>query len=515
MLKRKVTAGGVDVLDRITPADVQLDSGDNYDLSSYYHKLQTLVLTGTEVEQERAIATINTLSNLRGIIEASIQDVYAARSRGETPNVTIPAINTRIYTSSIVYSALTAAKAIGAQHPVIFEIAKSEAGYTGQSYPRFVALAKLGYLMAGAENTNVYLQADHCQVGKDAFWKQLDDDQSAGITDTKELLNKNKAVQDSVKLIRSALEAGILNIDIDASVLERLEGTPEQKQEWNGKVTAYLVAKIREMEAELKLPTVSIGGEVGEIGAQNTTRADVEAYLKWTVDELKTYGKGDYIGFSKISLMTGTSHGGVKNPDGTVNRNPSLDWDIHAITMGIANPWFDGAIGLVTVQHGASTLAPELFKAFAAVGAIGVGEVHLATEYQNVTLAILKEYAPDLYQQLLQNVVKAGRENWNQLKTLKLLTESAESEAVFLAHKDTIKTIPGAAGNMPILMDMPPIVNQKVIATLEQIFEKLFVNMRLNKGSNEPVTTEEKALSDSLIEANRKAKAGVNEAGED
>ena len=68
---------------------------------------------------------------------------------------------------------------------------------------------------------------------------------------------------------------------------------------------------------------------------------------------------------------------------------------------------------------------------------------------------------------------------------------------------------------MPILMDMPTDVYRAVIVNLDQIFERLFVNMRLDKGSNEPVTAEEKALSDSLINSNRAAKAGANEAGED
>jgi hypothetical protein len=80
---------------------------------------------------------------------------------------------------------------------------------------------------------------------------------------------------------------------------------------------------------------------------------------------------------SKISIQTGTSHGGVPMPDGTVAK-VKLDFDtLEALSKLSREKYgFAGA-----VQHGASTLPSELFGEFAKRGAC---EIHLATEFQNM-----------------------------------------------------------------------------------------------------------------------------------
>ena len=82
-------------------------------------------------------------------------------------------------------------------------------------------------------------------------------------------------------------------------------------------------------------------------------------------------------GMSKISIQTGTSHGGVPMPDGTVAK-VKLDFDtLEALSKLSREKYgFAGA-----VQHGASTLPSELFGEFAKRGAC---EIHLATEFQNM-----------------------------------------------------------------------------------------------------------------------------------
>jgi hypothetical protein len=78
---------------------------------------------------------------------------------------------------------------------------------------------------------------------------------------------------------------------------------------------------------------------------------------------------------SKVSVQTGTSHGGVPLPGGGV-AEVKLDFDVlgklgeHARSRGLAG----------AVQHGASTLPDELFHRFPEVE---TAEIHLATGFQN------------------------------------------------------------------------------------------------------------------------------------
>ncbi|HPM43672.1 MAG TPA: class II fructose-bisphosphate aldolase, partial [Candidatus Omnitrophota bacterium] len=80
---------------------------------------------------------------------------------------------------------------------------------------------------------------------------------------------------------------------------------------------------------------------------------------------------------SKVSIQTGTSHGGVVLPDGTIAK-VKLDFDTLQSLSKIAREEY-GLAG--AVQHGASTLPSEAFGKFPEVG---TAEVHLATEFQNM-----------------------------------------------------------------------------------------------------------------------------------
>ncbi|MEZ4570392.1 MAG: hypothetical protein R2849_08715 [Thermomicrobiales bacterium] len=60
---------------------------------------------------------------------------------------------------------------------------------------------------------------------------------------------------------------------------------------------------------------VSVGGEIGEVGSENSTVAELVAFM----EHFNGFMEGDTnSGLSKISVQTGTSHGGVPLPDGTV-----------------------------------------------------------------------------------------------------------------------------------------------------------------------------------------------------
>jgi fructose/tagatose bisphosphate aldolase len=84
-----------------------------------------------------------------------------------------------------------------------------------------------------------------------------------------------------------------------------------------------------------------------------------------------------FVGISKISVQTGTTHGGVVMPDGSIAQI-KLDFDTLRTLSEIARREY-GLAG--AVQHGASTLPPEAFHKFVECE---TAEVHLATEFQNM-----------------------------------------------------------------------------------------------------------------------------------
>ena len=85
----------------------------------------------------------------------------------------------------------------------------------------------------------------------------------------------------------------------------------------------------------------------------------------------------DLAGISKISVQTGTSHGGVILPDGTI-ADVAVDFETLRQLSEVAR--IDYGLG-GAVQHGASTLPEVAFGRFAEASAV---EVHLATAFQNL-----------------------------------------------------------------------------------------------------------------------------------
>jgi len=152
-------------------------------------------------------------------------------------------------------------------------------------------------------------------------------------------------------LITEAIEAEFYNIDIDSSTLVDLDRpTIKEQQRPNFEKTAELAEHVRQLQ-----PSgidVSIGGEIGEIGTKNSSPEELTAYL----DGFKETFKGGK-GLSKLSVQTGTSHGGVVLPDGTLAK-VKIDFDTLRVMSDMArkNYGLSGA-----VQHGASTLPRTLF----------------------------------------------------------------------------------------------------------------------------------------------------------
>ena len=118
---------------------------------------------------------------------------------------------------------------------------------------------------------------------------------------------------------------------------------------------------------------VSVGGEIGEVGTKNSNVPELRAFMKGYQADL---GKG-LTGISKISVQTGTSHGGIPLPGGGV-AEVQLDFNTLRELSKLAREEY-GLAG--AVQHGASTLPKELFHHFPETE---TAEVHLATEFQNM-----------------------------------------------------------------------------------------------------------------------------------
>jgi hypothetical protein len=137
--------------------------------------------------------------------------------------------------------------------------------------------------------------------------------------------------------------------------------------------SAELTRLIRELEPDGV--TISVGGEIGEVGKDNSTEDELRAYLDGYYAALG--GRDGAAGISKVSIQTGTSHGGVPLPDGTI-AEVQIDFDTLRRLSTVARDEF-GLAGCV--QHGASTLPEEAFSHFPRSG---TAEIHLATGFQNI-----------------------------------------------------------------------------------------------------------------------------------
>jgi fructose/tagatose bisphosphate aldolase len=342
-------------LDEVRQATAVLATGNG-------DALDRLVWTGVfGADSVRDAARQAVLDQCRstGIYPASIHDLYMARGRGEAPaTFTVPAINIRGITYDTARALFRARKALDAG-AVLIEIARSEISYTDQR-PQEYTFVLLSAALREGWTGPVFIQGDHFQINA----KKYHADPAAEM----------KTVLD---LSREAIAAGFYNIDVDTSTLVDLDKpTHSEQQQVNGTLCAEIAAFIRKHEP--KGVHISIGGEIGEVGGKNSTAEELEAFVNVFNAALAKLAPGAP-GMSKISIQTGTSHGGVPLPDGTVAK-VKLDFDtLEALSKLSREKYgFAGA-----VQHGASTLPSELFGEFSKRGAC---EIHLATEFQNMIL---------------------------------------------------------------------------------------------------------------------------------
>ena len=336
--------------------------------------VQKAVFDADGAGRDEARRTIMRVAYDRGVVPASIQGLYEASGKGLYKNVTVPAINVRGINYDMSRCIFRAALKLNVG-AFIFEIARSEAGYCDQRPAEYTSCVLAAALREGFRGP-VFIQADHTQVNASRF-KADPEKELSGIRD----------------YIKEAMAAGYLNIDIDASTIVDLDKpTLEQQQENNCKVTAAMTDYIRTIQP--KGVTVSIGGEIGEVGGKNSTVDDLKTFMSGYRARLKP----GTTGISKISVQTGTTHGGVVLPDGTIAK-VELDFKTLEVLSKMARDDY-GMAG--AVQHGASTLPEAAFGMFAQVGA---AEVHLATGFQNI-IYDSKHFPSDLRARIYAHLAK-------------------------------------------------------------------------------------------------------------
>lgn len=313
---------------------------------------------GDVVEASRWL--IRAIAPAVGAWPASIHDLYMAAARREYANITTPAINVRAMAYDMARNVFQAARKTHTGQ-ILFELARSEIGYTEQRPGEYAAVILAAAIKEGHRGP-IFIQGDHYQASASAFAEAPE----------KEI----GAVRD---LAIEAIRAGYGNIDIDASTLVDLDrGTLLEQQRENYVHTAALTRAIRDIEPQGI--TISVGGEIGEVGKENSTVEDLDAFMTGYRQEMQRHSADvghELTGISKISVQTGTSHGGVVLPDGSIE-DVSVDFDTLEALSAAARDQYDlgGA-----VQHGASTLPEAAFGRFAEVDAV---EVHLATGFQNI-----------------------------------------------------------------------------------------------------------------------------------
>jgi len=293
-----------------------------------------------------------------GVRAASINDLYLARGRGEARGGwTVPAINVR----GMSYDTARSIFRTAIRHEVgafILEIARSEIAYTDQRPSEYVAVMLAAALREGFRGP-VFIQGDHFQVNA----KKFAVDSSGEVAAVKQLAME-------------AITAGFYNVDVDTSTLVDIsKPTLDEQQRLNYEQAVEITSYIREIEPDNV--TISVGGEIGEVGGHNSNVHELRAFMEGYNRTLRERVGRQAVGLSKISVQTGTSHGGVVLPDGKI-AEVKLDLEALEELSRVAQKEY-GLAG--AVQHGASTLPDDAFNAFPRVGAC---EIHLATNFQNL-----------------------------------------------------------------------------------------------------------------------------------
>ncbi|MGD0280425.1 MAG: class II fructose-bisphosphate aldolase, partial [Smithella sp.] len=323
--------------------------------------------------------------------------------------------------------------------PVIFEIARSEIDYTMQRPVEYTCAVTAAAIKTGYRGP-VFLQGDHFQINAKKY-----------------AADAAKEIQTVKNLIWEAIESGFYNIDIDTSTLVDLtKASVKEQQKLNYGLAAELTTMIRDLEPEGI--TISVGGEIGEVGGKNSTVEELQAYMDGYLEELKKQGES-LKGISKISVQTGTTHGGVPLADGSVAK-VKIDFGVLEKLSALARSQY-GLAG--AVQHGASTLPNEAFDKFPAVG---TAEIHLATGFQNI-IYDSSSFPGDLKEKIYEYMKTELKSEWKEKDT--------EEQFVYKTRKKGF-------GHFKLEMwHLPADVLNKIGVELENQFSFLFDKLKMTE----------------------------------
>jgi fructose/tagatose bisphosphate aldolase len=400
-------------------------------ISEIDQKVYKAVFSEEEKEKRKSLLELKEEAKSRGVWPASIKPLYTQMAKGY-PGFTVPAINIRGLTYDVARAVFRKAIELNVG-AFIFEIARSEIGYTKQRPLEYSAVILAAALREGFRGP-VFIQGDHFQIVRKNFEK-----------DPQGEINYIKG------LIAEAIEAEFYNIDIDTSTLVDLSKKDiEEQQRPNFEYTALFAEYIRSLEPPSI--SISIGGEIGEIGHKNSTPEELRAFLNGFK---RTFRGKD--GLSKISVQTGTSHGGVVLPDGSL-KEVSIDFETLRVLSDIARKEY-GLAG--AVQHGASTLPEDAFDMFPEVG---TAEIHLATGFQNIiydSKALPEDFRKEVYEYLKKEFSSERKEG------------ETEEQFIYKIRKK------GFGSLKKKWWDLPESVKAELRHELEERFELLFKKLRV------------------------------------
>jgi fructose-bisphosphate aldolase, class II len=403
--------------------------------SAAMDQLVAQAVFGAPEERDLARWLIWEIGQAAGVRPASIHELYMARGRGEVPPFTAPAINVRVIAYDTGRAIFRAAKRleVGA---VLCEIARSEIAYTDQRPAEYVAVMTAAALREGFVGP-LFIQGDHVQVNAKKY--AADPDGELG------------AIH---QLIEEELHAGFYNIDVDTSTLVDLsQSTLDAQQRVNYERAAELTKFIRDRSPAGV--TVSVGAEIGEVGGKNSDVHELQAFMD---GYNRTRARlGGITGISKISVQTGTSHGGVVLPDGTIAK-VQLDLEaLRALSHDARKKYGLGG----AVQHGASTLPSDAFGNFPACEAV---EIHLATNFQTMVFDHPKLPA-DLRREINEWVKAECKDEWKKGDT--------EEQFIYKSRKKAIGPFKRR------MWELPAAVRESIGADLEKMFSFLFEQLKV------------------------------------
>ena len=235
-------------------------------------------------DRRRPVAGLGGEPGARGALGEHPGAVRRPRPRRGRPASRSRRINLRTQTFDMartVYEAAAAADVAA----VILELARSEQTYTFQRPIDYATSVLAGAIAAGWQGP-VFIQGDHYQFNAKKY-----------------AADPEAMTEEIRRACRLAVDAGYRNIDIDSSTLVDLsKPNVDEQQRENYVRAAELTALIRTLETDGV--TISVGGEIGEVGTQNSTVEELRAYLDGYRRELEARAPGA-AGISKVSVQTG------------------------------------------------------------------------------------------------------------------------------------------------------------------------------------------------------------------